>query len=405
MSKEITIESVHEAFEALKTEVQKTKVDQEKVEKIQSFLDSYEDQNTKIAAAEQRAQGQEDKITELKASIEASSSTQDEARERVDQLEVALARADKANKGSYKESEEYKSYNQWARDGRETEALRTDINVSGGFLVPQELDNEIVKQIVELDNVRSIARVRTTASKSLDVPKRSAIPTATFEGEADSGANSEATYELQSLTPFRQTFSTQVTQDMIQDSAFDIESEMGSDAALAFANGAGNGYVVGTGVKVPHGFMVDADVLANVRNSGDADEITFDGVIRITGDLEVGFNPTYTFNRRTLASIRALISTTGQPIWEPGINGGVAATLAGHPYVVLPSMADEGADTFPLAFGDFRSGYTIVDRTGMSVIRDDLTLKKQAIVEFTWARWTTGDVVLPQAIRVLKCSV
>jgi HK97 family phage major capsid protein len=416
MSKEITIESVHQAFEDLKTEVQKTKVDQEKVERIQTFLDTYEDQNTKIANAEAKVLGQEGELKELKESILASAKadgkTQQEARDRVDQLEIALARAsEKATQGAdYRESAEYKEMNQWVINGQvpsswlTTETLRTDVNVSGGFLVPVELDNAIVKKIVELDDMRSISRVRTLSGKSLDVPKRNTIPTATWEGETETGANSESTYELQSLVPYRLTFSTQITQDQLMNAAFDMEAEMGSDAALAFASKAGAGYVLGDGVKKPFGFMADAVVLAQVRTADTSSEVDFDSVIRITGDLELGYDPRYVMNRKTMASIRALVSTTGQPLWEPGINGGVAATLAGHPYTILPTMADEASNAYPLAFGDFRSGYTIADRTGMSVVRDDFTLKKQAIIEFTWNRWTTGDVVLPQAIRVLRCG-
>jgi HK97 family phage major capsid protein len=87
------------------------------------------------------------------------------------------------------------------------------------------------------------------------------------------------------------------------------------------------------------------------------------------------------------------------------MNGAVANTLFGYNYVLLPAMADEGTDAFPVAFGDFRRGYTIADRTGMTVIRDEISEARKAIVKFTWARWNTGDVVLPEAIRVLKCEV
>jgi HK97 family phage major capsid protein len=86
----------------------------------------------------------------------------------------------------------------------------------------------------------------------------------------------------------------------------------------------------------------------------------------------------------------------------PGLNGPVANSLAGFPYAVANTMADEANNSYSLAFGDFRRGYTIVDRTGMSVVRDEFTLKKKAIVEFTMNRWNTGIVTLPEAIKVTK---
>ena len=40
----------------------------------------------------------------------------------------------------------------------------------------------------------------------------------------------------------------------------------------------------------------------------------------------------------------------------------------------------------------------------MSVIRDEFTLKKRAIVEFTMNRWNTGQVTLAEAITVLQIT-
>ena len=125
-------------------------------------------------------------------------------------------------------------------------------------------------------------------------------------------------------------------------------------------------------------------------------------MIYLTGDLKVGYEPVYVMNRGTLAFLRTLKSTTGSFLWQPGLNGPVANTLNGYPYVVAQDMQDIASNSLSIAFGDFRRGYTIIDRTGMSVVRDELTLKKKAIVEFTFNRWNTGQVTLSEAIKVLK---
>jgi HK97 family phage major capsid protein len=191
---------------------------------------------------------------------------------------------------------------------------------------------------------------------------------------------------------------------MLMDAAFDMDSEIASDSAEAFGFGEGAGFVLGDGFKKPEGFMQNAIILAATRagTTGTAGVIPVVDVILLSGDLKTGYNPVYVLNRRTLASLRSKVSTTGSFIWEPGLNGPVANTLAGFPYVVANTMADEANNSYSLAFGDFRRGYTIVDRTGMSVVRDEFTLKKKAIVEFTMNRWNTGIVTLPEAIKVTK---
>jgi len=89
-------------------------------------------------------------------------------------------------------------------------------------------------------------------------------------------------------------------------------------------------------------------------------------------------------------------------LWQPGINGVVANTLAGEPYLIANTMPNIAANAFPIAFGDFRRGYEIYDRTGTTVIRDNVTRKQQAIIEWTFHRWLTGQVIIAEAITALK---
>lgn len=60
------------------------------------------------------------------------------------------------------------------------------------------------------------------------------------------------------------------------------------------------------------------------------------------------------------------------------------------------------SNTKPIIFGDLMRGYEIFDLAGMVVIRDDYTQKKKAIVEWTFHRYLTGQVILPEAIKILK---
>ena len=134
-------------------------------------------------------------------------------------------------------------------------------------------------------------------------------------------------------------------------------------------------------------------------NSGAIDA---DDILLLQAELKTGYNASYVLNRRTLAQIRIQKSTTGAYIWQPGINGIVQNTLGGEPYLIANDMPNIAVGDFPVAYGDFMRGYVIVDRTGLSVIRDQYSSKRQAIVEFTLNRWLTGQVVLPEAITALE---
>lgn len=395
MTKEVTAKEVMEAVSTLRDEFSKSAPNQEKLDRINTFLDKQESKSAALLA-------------ETKASEQAAL----ELKERLDGLEVDLATKTAAldAKEDYRSTPEYKALESFCKQGEkqmsieEYKTLRTDIDTAGGFLVPIEFDNVITKKIIEVSNIRSIARVRSMASKTMEIPIRTSIPVATYEGEGDSGDDSQSAYENTLITPFRQTFTTPITQDQLMDAAFDMESEITSDAGEAFAFGEGRGFVLGTGFKQPAGFLVNAEVIANTRPSDTVGTLSADDIILLTGDLKVGYNPNYVLNRRTLAFIRTLKSTTGQFLWQPGLNGVVANSLAGFPYLIANDMPDIANDAVPVAFGDFMRGYLIVDRTSMSIIRDDVTRKKQAIIEFTMNRWNTGQVVLAEAIKTLTIA-
>ncbi len=363
----------------------------------------------KIDVIEKSLQAQETKNQDVLKELKAAEKREDETKERIDALEVELSRSGGAGEGkSYKDSEEFKSINLFVTKGldyldQEQKAiLRTDSDVQGGFLVMSEMDNAITKKITEISAIRSIARVRTIGAKSLEVPVRDTIPAAEYEGEAEEGTEDTSTYSNETLTAFRQTVTIPITRDMLMDSAFDMEAEIMQDGGEAFAKGEGTGFVTGSGFKRPSGFTVDSRVVANARISATSATIGFDDMMNLTGDLKTGYNPVYVFNRRTLAFLRTLKGGDGHPLWQPGMNGIVVNTINGFPYLIAEDMPDIASNTIPVAFGDFARGYTIVDRTGMAVIRDELTQKKKAIVEFTLQRWNTGKVTLPEAIKLLK---
>lgn len=414
---EPTVETVMQAVTELRAEVEKKNFSQEKVDAINVVLDTSEERSQAINALETKNRQLNEDIEELKGVKEQYEEARKidiekagEFKGRIDALESEIARGLKGEQddADFRTTPEFKALTEYCRmgesrmDEEHKVLLRTDIDPDGGVLTPVEMDSMITEKIVEIDPVRGVARVRTIGSKSIILPIRNTVPTATFEGEAEEGTDSASTYESETVTPFRLTHTTPVTTDLLQDSAFNMESEIIDDGATAFAFGEGNGFVLGTGFKQPQGIFVDTRLQTGARETAAAGVLDADAIILITGDQKTGYQNSYMLNRRTLAIIRTFKSTTGQFLWMPGLNGPVANTLNGFPYALANSVPDVAASAFALAFGDFFRGYTIVDRTGMEIIRDNFTLKKKAIIEFTMHRYTTGQVTLPEAIKLLK---
>jgi HK97 family phage major capsid protein len=112
-------------------------------------------------------------------------------------------------------------------------------------------------------------------------------------------------------------------------------------------------------------------------------------------------NAKWYMRRATIAEARKLKGTTNDHyLWQPGLNGGTPASILGFPIVEAPDMAALGSVTKPIAFGDFRSHYTVVDRIDMQVQRDDITQAATGAVRFWFRRRVGGQAVLQEAMIV-----
>jgi HK97 family phage major capsid protein len=116
-------------------------------------------------------------------------------------------------------------------------------------------------------------------------------------------------------------------------------------------------------------------------------------------------NGRWVMNRATLGSVRKLKDTNGRYLWDPGLGLGQAPpTILGAPYTEMPDMPNEGSGTFPIAFGDWKRGYKLVDRVEMTIVRDPYTIANAGQVKFFARRRVGGQVILGEALRLLKCS-
>ena len=86
---------------------------------------------------------------------------------------------------------------------------------------------ELIKGIVEISPIRSIARVRSTTNRSVQIPKRTATFSATFV--AEQGTRSETTGYAVGLEeiPTHELYAlVDISEQELEDSVFNLEQEM-----------------------------------------------------------------------------------------------------------------------------------------------------------------------------------
>lgn len=293
---------------------------------------------------------------------------------------------------------------------KEAKALNISADPAGGYLAPTEYVREIIKGVTEISPARALVRVRQTSSKTMQIPKR----TGQFAAQwvAEQGTRTETTglaYGLEELPLHEMYALIDISGQMLEDSAFNMESELSMEASEQFAVAEGAAVVSGSGVGKPEGFLTNSSVSETISGSAatiaDADGQA-NGLITLFHAIKTAYtrNATWALNRTTLGSVRKMKDAEKNYIWAPGLANGVPNSILGAPYVEMPDMPDEGAGTYPIAFGDFRRAYTLVDRIAMDMLRDPYTQATSGNIRFIFRRRLGGQVTLAEAIRKLKCS-
>lgn len=384
--------------------------------KVEAFLTKYEEASNdftrKTVALENGKKELAEKVEAAEKALSETKKNTEEYKKRLDALEIIMAKkgATGVDPDLARETPEYKNFFGWfAYHPKKSESLdidlktlRSDSETQGAYLIPQVMDNVIRKNIVEMSPVRMYARNRIAPGKTMDIPRRLALLQAYFEGEAETDTVDQSQYGSEQVTLYRQSVTVPATLDMMVSSAFDLEREISGDVGESFGVSEGKNFLTGTGTKGPQGILADSRI--TVTNTASVGAIDFNDMANVAGLLKRGQNPMWFMNRRTMAQMWQIKSTIGVPIWTP-VAGSSPATIWGFPYdsnMIDMADAQTGTGAKPIIFGDMRRGYEIFDLMGISVIRDDLTRKRQAITEWTFRRYLTGRVIIPEAFKIMR---
>ena len=351
-----------------------------------------------------------DKFADMEKSIKAQADIAKQSQEQMSRLETIVSRPD-FGKGSPVESIQKKVFDKWLRQGKdslspdEVKVLTVSNDNTAGYLAPPEYVRELIKGIIEYSPIRSIARIRRTTHRSIQMPKRTGTFSATWV--AEQGTRSETTGYAVGLEeiPAHELYAlVDISEQEVEDSVFNLEAEMNSEFIEQFAKAEGNAFVSGNSVGRPQGILSNSSV---GNTAGPDDAIDANSLIAVahTVKAEYARNGTFVMNRSTLAALRKLQDGAGQYVFQPGLyQMGVGSSVLGHPIVEATDMPDIGDGTKPIIFGDFRRGYLIVDRTQLSIMRDPFTQATSGNVRYIARRRVGGQVILPEALATITVA-
>jgi len=281
----------------------------------------------------------------------------------------------------------------------EKRALSNIAAIDGGYLIPEDMESDIVVAASSLAGFRPVAQVRKTGrdavrlgglTKPVVVWGKGAITVS-----AVSGVN-QANIPVEDLKVL-----VLVHNNILDDVEADIGDEITQAASRAIAEAEDVGFASGLGAasEQPSGVVLDAGVLARATLSGAVGAITMDAIIDMMATVNTSYrrNGTFMMSSLTEAAVRKLKTTTGEYLWEASSQAGVPATLLGRPVAIDEGMPAIATGAEALVFGDFIAGYRIYDRTGIAIQRLSERYADLDSTGFIIKKRVGGGVVLAEA--------
>ena len=303
------------------------------------------------------------------------------------------------------------------RREHEIKTLIAGVNPQGGYFIRPERSATMIKRIFETSPIRNIANMETTSSDSMEF--------LIDDDEATSGGwigetgtrGETATPDIGMVTiPAHEQFAQpKATQKMLDDAGFDIESWLSRKVTSKMSRTENTAFVLGDGSQKPRGFMtLDAWAVNGTyeRNkieqisSGAAADFTADGIKDLQNSLieEYQAGAVFGIKRASWQNIITLKDGNGAYLLDPrSMKVGDDLTLLGKRVIFMNDMPAVATDALAMVYGDFSTGYTIVDRIGFRVIRDELTAKP--FIKFYTTKRTGADVTNYQSIKIQKLEV
>lgn len=312
-------------------------------------------------------------------------------------------------------------FNESVLSDNERKSLNTLNNNEGGWLTSRDTAGRIIKRVYDSSPVRRYASVQQTSKGMLTGLIMNGRNGYSWVGETET--RSETTtqnfgeYEIRVNELYAYP---RVSNTMLDDADFDIESLMIQDGGMGFAEGESSAFINGDGVKKPRGFMaVDfAYTGDNTRAWGTVQKFKTgvnggfaaapnggDKLIDMATSLRSIYQSgaIWGMNRFTLAEVMKLKDSNGAYLWQPNfqIASTPFGTILGHPVdASFDHMADISNSSLSLFYGDLKQAYQIVDRRGISIVRDNIT--SPGWTKLHMSKRVGGDVINSEAYRVLE---
>ena len=251
--------------------------------------------------------------------------------------------------------------------------LAVGAGATGGYTVPVGFYDKLIEAQKWFGGMRSSRAtvIATDSGQDIQIPfANDTANVGALLAEAALVTTLDPPFSQKTLHAYTYTsLMVRVSQQMLQDSAFDTEGFLSRNLGVRLARIVNTHLTVGTGAAQPRGIVIDA-VSGKVGAAGQVTSIIFDDLVDLEHSVDKAYRQgaQWMMNDQLLKPLKKLRDSQLRPLWLPGIAVNAPDTILGYPYVVNNDIAVPAANAKSLLFGDL-STYLIRDVLGTQILR------------------------------------
>ncbi len=276
-----------------------------------------------------------------------------------------------------------------------SDVLQEGVDSDGGYLVDDEMDSRIIDILEEENIMRKLGtKISTTGEHKINVA--ASKPAALWVEEGGALTFGDATFDQKFLDAHKLHVAIKVTEELLYDSAFNLEKYITTQFGKALANTEEDAFLNGDGNGKPTGVFhaTKGGQIAGTNTAALKSDDILDLIYALKRPYRKGAS--FIMNDKTLAEIRKLKDGQGNYLWVPSYTLGEPDRIAGFEVRTSAYAPDD-----KIAFGDY-SYYNIGDRgtRSLSVLRE--LFAGNGMIGYVMKERCDGLLVLPEAVQVLK---
>ena len=268
MSEELEVKAVEvvEAVEAVELEVKAVEADD--LDLVKQAVADVQGENLTLKAAAEEAEA---KTLELAKELELKSEKLEEL-EAKSSAPMVITQSRTQEPETMDHKEQVKTFMSEGIEGLRSKAadLQISVDAQGGFAVPEELRQEIIKIESEISPIRQVASVATASTSDVRQLVSVGGSASGWVGETTARAQTNASELAQRVAVFGEVYARpRIYQHMLEDGFFNAEAWLANEVATQFADAEGVAFLSGDGSNKPKG-IIDGLTLSASAASNDA---------------------------------------------------------------------------------------------------------------------------------------